>query len=271
MEGVDKEKVQRVVYEMSKGSKYFENEERKEAFIQRKIEHMRARAAKLSAADLSHYQKVAEKRILELEATRELSRIWLHVDMDAFYAAVETLSNPSLKGKPMAVGSMSMLSTANYEARKFGVRAAMPGFIARKLCPDLIFVPTDFKKYTYYSGLTREVFWNYDPNFMAASLDEAYLDITKVCKERGITGGEIAEELRSRVHEETGLTCSAGVAPNRLLAKVCSDINKPNGQFILPNDRMAVMTFILTSYSKDWGYRQGHRKYFKGCFWNRQL
>ncbi|XVF67438.1 hypothetical protein PTKIN_Ptkin10aG0121700 [Pterospermum kingtungense] len=244
MDGVDKEKVQRVVYEMSKGSKYFENEERKEAFIQQKIEHMRARAAKLSDADLSHHQKVADKRFLELEATRELSRIWLHVDMDAFYAAVETLSNPSLKGKPMAVGGMSMISTANYEARKFGVRAAMPGFIARKLCPELILVPTDFKKYTYYSDLTRKVFRNYDPNFMAGSLDEAYLDITEVCKERGITGGKIAEELRSRVYEETGLTCSAGVGPNRLLAKVCSDINKPNGQFVLPNDRIAVMTFI---------------------------
>ncbi|XWS54679.1 hypothetical protein CRYUN_Cryun10bG0110300 [Craigia yunnanensis] len=244
MDGVDKEKVQRVVYEMSKGSKYFENEERKEAFIRQKIEHMRARAAKLSAVDLSHFQKVVDKRILELEATRDLSRIWLHVDMDAFYAAVETLSNSSLKGKPMAVGSMSMISTANYEARKFGVRAAMPGFIARKLCPELIFVPTDFKKYTYYSDLTRKVFWNYDPNFMAASLDEAYLDITEVCKERGITGGEIAEELRSKVHEETGLTCSTGVGPNRLLAKVCSEINKPNGQFVLPNDRFAVMTFI---------------------------
>ncbi|MBA0682931.1 hypothetical protein Goari_024616, partial [Gossypium aridum] len=244
MDGVDKEKVQRVVYEMSKGSKYFENEERKEALIRQKIEHMRARAAKLSASDLSHYQKVADKRILELDSTRDLSRIWLHVDMDAFYAAVETLSNPSLKGKPMAVGSMSMISTANYEARKFGVRAAMPGFIAHKLCPDLIFVPTDFKKYTYYSDLTRKVFWDYDPNFMSASLDEAYLDMTKVCEERSITGAEIAEELRSRVHEETGLTCSVGVAPNRLLAKVCSDINKPNGQFVLPNDRMAVITFI---------------------------
>ncbi|KAL7227413.1 hypothetical protein ACSBR1_022288 [Camellia fascicularis] len=120
----------------------------------------------------------------------------------------------------------------------------MPGFIARKLCPQLIFAPTDFKKYTYYSDLTRKVFQKYDPNFMAASLDEGYLDITNVCKERGITSGEIAEELRKGVYEETGLTCSAGVAPNRLLAKVCSDINKPNGQFILPNDRMAVMTFI---------------------------
>ncbi|KAH0977823.1 hypothetical protein GBA52_027542 [Prunus armeniaca] len=245
MEGVDKEKVQRIVYEMSKGSQYFKNEERKEAFFREKIENMRARCAKLKPADLAHYQTVADKIILELEATRDLSRIWVHVDMDAFYAAVETLSDPSLKGKPMAVGGMSMISTANYEARRFGVRAAMPGFIARKLCPELIFVPTDFKKYTYYSDLTRKVFEKYDPDFVAASLDEAYLDVTEVCKERGTTGEEIARELRAGVHDETGgLTCSAGVAPNRLLAKVCSDINKPNGQFILPNDRMAVMTFI---------------------------
>lgn len=156
MDGVDKEKVQRVLYEMSKGSKYFENEERKEAEIKQKIEYMRSRCEKLTEAEISNYQKVADKRIAEHEAMRDLSRIWLHVDMDAFYAAVETLSNPSLKGKPMAVGSMSMISTANYEARKFGVRAAMPGFIARKLCPTLVFVPTDFKKYTYYSDLTRK-------------------------------------------------------------------------------------------------------------------
>ncbi|KAI3445883.1 hypothetical protein Pfo_002548 [Paulownia fortunei] len=244
MEGVDKEKVQKIVYEMSKGSKYFENEERKEAYMKQKIESMRAQLAKLTASDISHHQKIADKKIVELEATRDLSSIWLHVDMDAFYAAVETLCNPSLKGKPMAVGGMSMISTANYEARKFGIRAAMPGFIARKLCSELIFVPTDFKKYTYYSDLTRKVFQKYDPNFLAASLDEAYLDITNYCDDKGMTAGEVAEELRESVHKETGLTCSAGVAPNRLLAKVCSDINKPNGQFVLPNERMAVMTFI---------------------------
>ncbi|XP_047946395.1 DNA polymerase kappa isoform X2 [Salvia hispanica] len=169
MEGVDKEKVQRVVYEMSKGSKYFEHEEKKEAYMKHKIESFRAQLAKLTDSDLSHHRKIADRKIAGLEATRDLSRIWLHVDMDAFYAAVETLSNPSLKGKPMAVGSMSMLSTANYE---------------------------------------------------------------------------VAEELRESVHKETGLTCSAGVAPNRLLAKVCSDINKPNGQFVLPNERVAVVTFI---------------------------
>ncbi|XP_068656823.1 DNA polymerase kappa isoform X2 [Aristolochia californica] len=244
MDGVDKEKVQRTVYEMSKGSKFFENEQRKEAFIQQKIENMRCRYAMLTEADISHFHMIADKKINELEASRVLSRTWLHVDMDAFYAAVETLENPSLKEKPLAVGSLSMISTANYKARKFGVRAAMPGFIARKLCPDLIFVPTDFKKYTHYSELTRKVFEKYDPYFMATSLDEAYLDITDVCRDRTITSEEIAEELRAAVYEETGLTCSAGVGPNRLLAKVCSDINKPNGQFVLPHDRVAVVTFI---------------------------
>ncbi|OUZ99554.1 DNA-repair protein [Macleaya cordata] len=244
MDGVDKEKVQRVVYEMSKGSKYFENEERKEAFIKQKIENMCAQCVKLTEMDISNYQMVADKRMLELEVARDLSKTWLHVDMDAFYAAVETLENPSLKGKPMAVGGMSMISTANYEARRYGVRAAMPGFIACKLCPELIFVPTDFKKYTHYSDLTRKVFQKYDQNFIASSLDEAYLDITEVCKERCMSSEEIARELRTHIYEETGLTCSAGVAPNLLLAKVCSDIKKPNGQFVLPNDRKAVTTFI---------------------------
>uniref|UniRef100_A0A803MC14 DNA polymerase kappa n=1 Tax=Chenopodium quinoa TaxID=63459 RepID=A0A803MC14_CHEQI len=190
MDGVEKEKVQRIVYEMSKGSKYFENEERKEALMRQRTDNMRERLGKLSITDIAHYQKIAERRITELEATRDLSRIWLHVDMDAFYAAVETLSNPSLKGKPMAVGGMSMISTANYEARRYGVRAAMP------------------------------VFQRYDLNFISASLDEAYLDITEVCRERDVRSDEVAEEIRRSVFEETGLICSAGVGPNRLLAKI---------------------------------------------------
>ncbi|CAD6205836.1 unnamed protein product [Miscanthus lutarioriparius] len=202
MEGVDKDKVQKVIYEMSKGSKYFENEQRKEAVTKQKIEHLRAQCAALTDNDISHFQKVAEKKMLELEASRDLSKIWLHTDMDAFYAAVETLENPSLKGKPLAVGSMSMIATASYE--------------------------------------------RYDPNFIATSLDEAYLNITNVCTERGITGEAVATELRSAIHQETGLTCSAGVAPNRMIAKVCSDINKPNGQFILPNDQEAVLTCVST-------------------------
>ncbi|KAL6209908.1 hypothetical protein ACLB2K_020847 [Fragaria x ananassa] len=183
MEGVDKEKVQRVVYEMSKGSQYFKNEERKEAFIKEKIDNMRARCAKLTAADLAHYQKVADRRIIELEAMRDLSKVWIHVDMDAFYAAVETLSEPSLKGKPMAVGGMSMISTANYEVQVL-------------LLGDL----------------------GFELQCLASLLMKRTLMLTKVCKERDAT--EIAKELRDGVYEETGLMCSAGVAPNRLLAKI---------------------------------------------------
>ncbi|XP_039139303.1 DNA polymerase kappa isoform X1 [Dioscorea cayenensis subsp. rotundata] len=244
MDGVDKERVQKIVYEMSKGSKYFENEKRKEATINQKIEDLRAQCVLLTDEQISFYQTVADKRIIDLEASRDLSKTWLHSDMDAFYAAVETLENPSLKGKPLAVGSMSMLCTANYEARKFGVRAAMPGFIARKLCPDLIVVPPNFQKYTYYSELTRKVFSNYDADFIATSLDEAYVNITDICNDKSVSSEQIASELRNTIYEQTGLTCSVGVAPNRLLAKVCSDINKPNGQFILPNDYKAIMTFI---------------------------
>nr|CAB3493989.1 unnamed protein product [Digitaria exilis] len=207
MEGVDKEKVQKVIYEMSKGSKYFENEQRKEALTKQKIEHLRAQCAALTDNDISHFQKAAEKKMLELEASRDLSKIWLHTDMDAFYAAIETLEDPSLKGKPLA-------------ARKFGVRAAMPGFIGCKLCPGLVFVRPNFERYTHYSELTRKVFQRYDPNFIATSLDEAYLNITNVCIERSITGEEVATELRTAIHQETGLTCSAGVAPNRMIAKI---------------------------------------------------
>ncbi|XP_078430343.1 DNA/RNA polymerases superfamily protein isoform X2 [Wolffia australiana] len=220
MDGVDKEKVQRVIYEMSKGSKYFENEQRKDAILKEKIERMQAQCAKLTEKDIEKFQMVADKRIEELESSRDLSKIWLHSDMDAFFAAVETLENPSLEGKPLAVGSMSMISTANYEARKYGVRSAMPGFIAFKLCPELVLVPVSFDKYVHYSEKTRKVFRRYDPNFIATSLDEAYLDITEICKGRGVTREKVAEELRKAIYEETALTCSVGVAPNRLLAKI---------------------------------------------------
>ncbi|KAK3242023.1 hypothetical protein CYMTET_48263 [Cymbomonas tetramitiformis] len=188
MDGVDKDKVKQIVYEMSKGSAHFANEQRKEAQVMQRIERMKGQAAKLTPTQLQGSERAADGRIASLEATRDLSKTWLHIDMDAFYAAVETLDDPSLASKPMAVGGMGMISTANYVARTFGVRSAMPGFIARKLCPELLFVKPDFEKYTKASHVTRGVFAIYDPKFMAGSLDEAYLDVTAVCLARGITG-----------------------------------------------------------------------------------
>ena len=170
--------------------------------------------------------------------------------MDMFYAAVEMRDNPALRGVPMAVGGMGMLSTSNYAARKFGVRAAMPGFIAKKLCPDLVIVPGNMEKYAAVSEVVRGVFREYDPNFAPMSLDEAYLDITELLskhqedRDSQETAWNIVNEMRSKIHERTELTASAGIAPNCFLAKVCSDLNKPNGQYELRPDAEEVMKFV---------------------------
>ena len=137
-----------------------------------------------------------------------------------------------------------MISTANYAARKFGVRSAMPGFIAKKLCPQLVFVDSDFAKYKHYASLTREVFKEYDPQFDAGSLDEAYLEISAYCAAKSMTPADVAEALRREVREKTKLTCSAGVAPTRRLAKVCSDANKPDGQMVIEPTRDAVAALL---------------------------
>ncbi|KAJ8304151.1 hypothetical protein KUTeg_017734 [Tegillarca granosa] len=138
-------------------------------------------------------EEQADMLLEEFERARDLSRTIVHIDMDAFYAAVEIRDKPSLKDKPMAVGSSSMLSTSNYHARKYGVRAAMPGFIGKKLCPDLIIVPQNFEKYTSVSKQVKNILAEYDPNFCPMSLDEAYLDITDHLQKRQM----MSEEDRS--------------------------------------------------------------------------
>ena len=190
-------------------------------------------------------------RIVEsLRAERDLTRTIVHVDMDMYYAAVEMRDNPALRDVPMAVGGMGMLSTSNYAARKFGVRAAMPGFIAKKLCPNLVIVPGNMEKYAAVSGVVRGVFREYDANFAPMSLDEAYLDITELLsrhqgdKDSQETAWSIVNEMRSKIHERTQLTASAGIAPNCFLAKVCSDLNKPNGQYELRPDPEEVIEFV---------------------------
>ncbi|GIL53058.1 hypothetical protein Vafri_8749 [Volvox africanus] len=167
--------------------------------------------------------------------------------MDCFYAAVHEAERPELKRLPVAVGGIGMISTANYVARKYGVRSAMPGFIAKRLCPQLVFVPLDFGRYTAAAERVRSVFRQLDPDFESGGLDEAYLDVTDYCQRVGCSGAEAAEELRRRVSGFCGgLTCSVGVAPNKMLAKICSDINKPNGQYVLPPDRAAILSFLDT-------------------------
>ncbi|NWI56881.1 POLK polymerase, partial [Calyptomena viridis] len=257
------------------------------------------------------YSFQVDKLVIELEQRRDLSSTIVHIDMDAFYAAVEMRDNPELKEKPIAVGSMSMLSTSNYHARRFGVRAAMPGFIAKKLCPHLTIVPLNFEKYGKVSKEVREILAEYDSNYMPMGLDEAYLNITEHLEERlnwpedrrrfffntkstagadkddvnmsakfkegecssspvlfedntsltdehleqrgqsmensivfGTSAEEVVKEIRFRIEQRTQLTASAGIAPNTMLAKMCSDRNKPNGQCRIAPERRAVLDFL---------------------------
>lgn len=162
----------------------------------------------------------------------------IHVDMDAFYASVEQRDHPSWRGKPLVAGCSSVrgvVCSASYEARQFGVRSAMPGSKAKRLCPDLIFAPLRFEVYKEVSQQIRAIFHEYTDLVEPLSLDEAYLDITE--NKKGIRSGTIiANEIRQRIFEETQLTASAGVSFNKFLAKTASDINKPNGIFVVTPD-----------------------------------
>ncbi|XP_019387774.1 PREDICTED: DNA polymerase kappa isoform X1 [Crocodylus porosus] len=322
MQGLDKEKINKIIMEATKGSRFYENELKKDQQVNQRIEKMMQLKEKITSQQLLKAQLQVDKLVMELEQSRDLSCTIVHIDMDAFYAAVEMRDNPELKEKPIAVGSMSMLSTSNYHARRFGVRAAMPGFIAKKLCPHLTIVPLNFEKYGQVSKEVRKILAQYDPDFMPVGLDEAYLNITDYLEERqnwpedkrkyfyktdnitengkqdlnapdelklnedalssslmlfedntslaeeqpittthlhaeeqrdqqllnsvvfGTSAEEVVKEIRFRIEQKTRLTASAGIAPNTMLAKMCSDQNKPNGQFRIPPDRQAVMDFV---------------------------
>ncbi|MUP45030.1 DNA polymerase IV [Gramella sp. BOM4] len=168
------------------------------------------------------------------------SRKIIHIDMDAFYASVEQLDNPELRGKPVAVGGSSqrgVVSAASYEARKYGVRSAMSSVIAKRNCPELIFVKARFERYREISQQIREIFFEYTDLVEPLSLDEAYLDVTE--NKKGLPSATlIAKQIRDQIKEKTGLNASAGISINKFIAKVASDINKPNGQKTVPPEEV---------------------------------
>lgn len=173
-----------------------------------------------------------------------LRRKIIHFDMDAFYASVEMRDDPALRGKPVVVGgppnSRAVVTTASYEARKFGIRSAMPCSQARRLCPQAIFVPPDFAKYSAASQQIRDVFHRYTRLVEPLSLDEAYLDVTD--NERGLFATKIARLIQQEIFDTLRLTGSAGVAPNKLLAKIASDMRKPHGlTVVLPEHAQTFM------------------------------
>ncbi len=164
----------------------------------------------------------------------------IHIDMDAFYASVEQLDNPELRGKPIAVGgseNRGVVSAASYEARKFGVRSALSGTLAKKYCPEIIFVRPRFDRYKEISNKIRTIFYDYTDLVEPLSLDEAYLDVT-VNKKGNPSASLIAQEIRKRIFDELGLTASAGISINKFVAKVASDYNKPNGQKTIGPDEV---------------------------------
>ncbi|BFU59749.1 MULTISPECIES: DNA polymerase IV [Rodentibacter] len=171
----------------------------------------------------------------------------IHIDMDCFYASVEIRENPSLQGKPVAVGGSStqrgVLTTCNYEARKFGLHSAMPTAQAIKKCPNLVLIPVNMALYKQVSAQIHQIFRRYTDIIEPLSLDEAYLDVTN-CQKCSGSATWIAQEIRQAIFDELKLTSSAGIAPLKFLAKIASDMNKPNGQFVIkPNE---VETFVKT-------------------------
>ncbi|MBT0728389.1 DNA polymerase IV [Rosenbergiella australiborealis] len=171
----------------------------------------------------------------------------IHVDMDCFYAAVEMRDNPALRDIPIAIGGSrerrGVISTANYPARRYGVKSAMPTATALKLCPQLILLPGRFDAYKQVSAQIQLIFKRYTLKVEPLSLDEAYLDVTECQRCKG-SATLIAEEIRRTIFDETGLTASAGVAPIKFLAKIASEINKPDGIYVIPPHR--VDSFLQT-------------------------
>ncbi|MFY9214883.1 MAG: DNA polymerase IV [Tissierellaceae bacterium] len=169
----------------------------------------------------------------------------LHIDMDAFYASVEEMDNPHLKGKPIMVGGSSrhgVVTTANYEARRYGVHSAMPAFMARKLCPHGIFLPVRMNRYKEVSKKIFKVYHEFTNLVEPLSIDEAYLDVA----DTGMDSLSVAKEIKKRVHETTGLTMSIGISYNKFLAKLASDWDKPNGMTIISQDMVPEILLPLS-------------------------
>ena len=185
--------------------------------------------------------------IVKLEIVMDSFRKIIHCDCDCFYASIEMRDNPDLANLPIAVGGSpnrrGVVATCNYEARKFGIHSAMASAMARKLCPDLIIIRPDMEKYREASRLIHEVFYNYTELIEPLSLDEAFLDVSHCSQFEG-SATRIAKAIRGEVHDSVGITISAGIAPNKFLAKIASDWEKPDGQFVIRPEQ--VKAFVAT-------------------------
>ncbi len=247
---IDHDHVGKVIEEASKGSEYYKKQKEKlDAMKHRVVE--KKLLLEEAKKDKAHYEESELNALLLIDEIRNrqcLDRTWVHIDMDMFFAAVEIRDQPALADKPVAVGGYSMISTANYVARKFGVRSAMPGFIGKKLCPDLVFVQCNYQKYREVSEQVMSILQEYDPNMECMGLDEANLDVTDYMKSHKLSTDtdrmNVAKEIQQRVYDKVKLTASCGVGANRLLAKISCDMHKPNGITFVPFDAAKIEEFM---------------------------
>lgn len=251
MKGLDRGKIDKIIHDASVGSDFYKHGLEQAKQIEEKVASMRNEIALTLSKGPSYIRKITEEialKIQEIESERILTETWIHIDMDMFYASVEIRDAPELADKPIAVGGNSMISTANYIARQFGVRSAMPGFIAKKLCKDLVFVTPNFQKYQVEGEKIREIFREYDSEFESMGLDEGNLRVTEVLIDSDMNNNEgrmrLAKEIRDKIFEKTGLNASAGIACNKVLAKIATDMGKPNGQYLVPFSKSEILEFI---------------------------
>ena len=255
MQGFDKNLQQEVIEQLSKGSKHLEHAKRADDKLTVRIKKMREKLQHLDDKIIQQNLKAADSLITSFERERLCNRWCAVVDMDMFYAAVEIKDNPRLSTVPLAVGGQSMISTTNYIARRYGVRAAMPGFIGQELCrrqgAELTFVNHHPNRYSEEAATVRSVFAKYG-KYSSLSLDEARIDLTDSVSQYASShsiseqdaAGIVLSNLRSDIFEATKLTASGSVARNFLLAKIGSDVNKPNGQFVAPISQEKILQWM---------------------------
>ena len=239
--------ISRKIVEASKNTKYYRKQTERSKSIDDQIADLRYKLSNAKRSELLTADVQVNSFLASLEKKRNMNNIFLHADLDAFFASVEVLDDPSLKGIPFVVGGSiqhGVVSTSSYEARKFGVRSGMAIFIALSLCPDIRIVKAHGYRYVEMSKLVMDVFEQYDPNYSSAGLDEASLNITDYVHKSGLSPYEIAKKIQEEVFQKTKLTVSIGIASTHQLSKIASDINKPNGIFQVPNDRDSMIQFI---------------------------
>jgi DNA polymerase kappa len=250
MKGLDREEIDKIIFETTKDSAITKKKMEEFERIKLIVEDYKIKLDSLKKNEILYEQnrRLAKSRIKEFKKERNVERIWMHIDMDMFYAAVEIRDKPELTDKPVAVGDERMVSTSNYIARKYGVRSAMPGFIAKRLCEKLIFVKPNFYKYETESKKIMGILKHYDSDIDVRGLDEAYLDLTNYCKLNYITTHQeitdLINEIKKKILEHTKLTASCGIACNKMLAKICSDMYKPNGLYIQSNNINDIESFM---------------------------